>query len=95
MATIKHILIKDNDKSSASDCKYFLCDICEFNGYPNEKVVYHYEGLRSEYDEGFITVFTVYDYSIQRGKLHVHKYNEKLIDELVNLALGKESGVRT
>ncbi len=80
---------------SVSDRNYSFCEICEFNGYPNEKVVYRYEGLRSEYDEGFITVFTVYDYSIQRGKLHVHKYNEKLIDELVNLALGKESGVRT
>ena len=49
MATINHSLIKDKDKSSVSDRNYFLCDICEFNGYPNEKVVYRYKGLKSEH----------------------------------------------
>lgn len=89
MATINHSLIKDKDKSSVSDRNYFLCDICEFNGYPNEKVVYLYKGQRSEDEEGFITRFAVYDYPIQTGKLHVHKYNEKLIYGFVNVALGK------
>ena len=89
MATINHSLIKDKDKSSVSDRNYFLCDICEFNGYPNEKVVYQYKGLRSEDEEGFITRFSVYDYPIQAGILHVHKYNERLICELVNVALSR------
>ena len=60
---------KDKDKSSVSDRNYFLCDICEFNGYPNEKVVYQYKGQKSEDEEGFITRFSVYDYPIQDGKL--------------------------
>jgi hypothetical protein len=87
MATIYHSLIGDKDKASVSDRDYFLCDICEFHGYPNEKVVYRYEGLRSEDEEGFIIRFAVYDYHIQLGKIHVHKYNEKLIYGLVNIAL--------
>jgi hypothetical protein len=88
MAAINRSLIRDKDKSSVSDRSYVLCDICEFNGCPNEKVVYRYEGQRSEDEEGFITRFTVYDYSIRVGKLHVYKYNEKFIHGLVNVALG-------
>ena len=88
MATINHSLIKDKDKSSVSDRNYFLCDICEFNGYPNEKVVYQYKGQRSEDEEGFITRFSVYDYPIQAGKFHVHKWNDELINRLVNQSLG-------
>jgi hypothetical protein len=87
MATINHILIKDKDKSYVSDRNYFLCDICTFNGYPNEKIIYRYAGLRSEDEEGFIIIFAVYDYPIEAGKIHAHKYNEKLIHGLVNIAL--------
>ncbi|HEY6885451.1 MAG TPA: hypothetical protein VI278_15565 [Nitrososphaeraceae archaeon] len=89
MTTISHILIKDKDKPSVSDRSYILCDICEFHGYPNEKVVYRYEGLRSEDQEGFIIRFAVYDYPVQSGKIHVHRWNDELINRLVNQSLGK------
>ena len=92
MATINHILIKDKDKSSVSDRNYTLCDICAFNGYPNEKVVYRHEGLRSEDEEGVIIRFSVYDYpivagKIHAGKIHAHKSNDELINRLVNQSL--------
>lgn len=87
--TANDILMKDKDKPSVSIGTFSFCEICESNGYPNEKVVYHYQGMRSEDEEGFITRFTVYDYPIQAGKIHVHKYNDELINRLVNKSLGK------
>ena len=66
MATINHSLINDKDKSSVSDRNYFLCDICEFNGYPNEKVVYEYDGLRLEDEEGFIYKFTECEHPLKK-----------------------------
>jgi hypothetical protein len=33
---------------------YVFCDICAFSGYQNEKVVYQFEGLRPETEDGFI-----------------------------------------
>lgn len=76
-------------KDSVSCHNYSLCEVCEFNGYPNEKVIYHYEGLRSEYEEGFIHKLTEYEYPIQKRRVHVHKCNDELINRLVNKSLGK------
>jgi hypothetical protein len=79
---------QDIGKSPFGNHNYFVCDLCALNGYPNQKIIYRCEGLRSEDEEGFIIRFAVYDYPIQAGKIHVHKYNEKLICGLVNIALG-------
>lgn len=86
--SISQVLSDHDNKYFDDDKNYRYCEVCEFNGYPNEKVVYHYEGLRSEDEEGFITRFVVYDYPVQTKKIHEHKYNEKLINKLVKLALG-------
>jgi hypothetical protein len=66
--------------------RYSYCDVCAFNGYPNEKVVREYEGLRSEDEDGFIYKFTDCDYPIQTSNkvVHVHKWNQEIIDRLVN-----------
>jgi hypothetical protein len=80
-----------NDEGTSSSA----CDICEFNGFPNERVVYQCEGLRSEDEDGFIYKYNLYDYPAAEGKKikHVHKYNRRLIDELVDVVLGKQTGV--
>ena len=46
--------------SIAADHTY--CDLCALNGYPNQKVVFEYEGLRPEEQDGFIYKFSVYEY---------------------------------
>jgi hypothetical protein len=80
---------KGKDIFDHKDRGYSICDICKSNGYPNEKVVYQLEGFRSENEEGFIFKFTVYNYSADRRtkNKHEHKYNQKLIDQLLHHAL--------
>jgi hypothetical protein len=92
MTTTNSGISEDKIKSFDNDKNYVYCDVCEFNGYPNEKVVYYYEGLRSEEEEGFITKFTVYDYPTLFS--HVHKHNRKL-SKFVNLDIDEEIGVKS
>jgi hypothetical protein len=87
---IKNLFSDHTHKSF--DCKqgYRFCDVCDFNGFPNQKVIYQFEGLRPEDEDGFIYKFTEYDYCYptrEKKIKHVHKYNGKLIDQLVGLAL--------
>ena len=65
------------------------CEICRWNGYPYEKVIFELQGLRSEIEDGFIIKFTTYDYKSagEKRAKHIHKHNQKLINELVKFAL--------
>ena len=90
MATINHSLIKGKDKSSVSDRNYFLCDICEFNGYPNEKVSYQYKGQRSEDEEGFITSIQFMTILYRLESFMCINGMTSLINRLVNQSLGKD-----
>jgi hypothetical protein len=76
-------------KSSLSNLEYCPCDICEFNGYPNEKIVFVIHGFRPENEDGFAIKFTQYDYPIQKGNIHRHKFNEDIAKTLVNRSLGR------
>jgi hypothetical protein len=73
--------------------KYGFCDLCKLNGFPNQKVIYKFEGLRPEEQDGFIYKFTIYEHNPtgEKRTKHIHKYNQNLIDVLVRLAL-KEQG---
>jgi hypothetical protein len=68
------------------DCnqKYSFCDLCELNGFPNIKVIFEFRGLRSEYQDGFIYKFAVYEYPISEHhkKRHIHAFNRKNIRKL-------------
>jgi len=75
------------DKSSPFNLEYCLCDICEFNGYPNEKVVVIVHSFRSEDEDGFAIKFTAYEFPVRNRKIHSHKYDEQLIKNLVNQSL--------
>ena len=72
---------------SVHDSEYCFCDICAFNGIPHEKVVFVIHGFRPENEDGFVLKFTEYDFPIQKGKVHTHKYNEDLIKRLVKESL--------
>jgi hypothetical protein len=84
--TDKDTLADNNIKDLHDSPKYVYCDLCAMNGYANEKVSVEFEGFRSEYEDGFIYKFTVYDYYYP-AREHIHKCNLKLIDELVGLPL--------
>jgi hypothetical protein len=75
-------------KSSVYSGEYSFCDVCTFNGYPNERVVIVIHGFRSENEDGFVLKFTEYDFPIQKRRIHRHKFNEELIKTLVNQSLG-------
>jgi hypothetical protein len=75
----KHFNVKD----------YILCDQCNWNGFPNEKIVRVHHGLRPKDEDGFIYRYTEYDYD-PSGKskiIHVHKYDQQIIDEQVRSIL--------
>ena len=89
--------ISTEDADKHFDVKnYIFCDQCAWNGFPNEKIVRVFHGLRAEYEDGFIYRYTEYDYDpLGKGRIiHVHKYDQKIIDEQVRIAL-KCAGVLT
>src|SRR5215217_7269883 len=51
--------------------KYVLCDICAFDGYTNEKVVFIYTGFRSEDEDRFVYKYTVNEYE-NPDRIHIH-----------------------
>jgi hypothetical protein len=74
---------------------YIFCDQSVWNGFPNEKIVRFFHGLRPEDEDGFIYDYTEYDYDpLDKGKIeHVHKYDQKIIDEQVRIALENQKEV--
>jgi hypothetical protein len=92
-----NIFLEDKDehfdvKYNAQD--YIFCDQCSWNCFPNEKIVRVFHGLRPEDEDGFIYRFTEYDYDPSgKSKIeHVHKYDQKIIDEHVRIALENQKG---
>jgi hypothetical protein len=71
MAT-ERILEDHKDKGSDCNQSYSNCPVCASNGFVDEKVVFEFEGLRSENEDGFIFKFTLHDYP-KRQRIHHHK----------------------
>ena len=68
-----------------------ICDQCQWNWIPNQKIVVVYLGRRPVDEQGFIYKFKTYDYA-ENGdkKIHRHKYDPEVIDRLVNPALNRK-----
>jgi hypothetical protein len=67
-----------------------FCQVCGWYGYPHEKIIIEFEGIRPEDEDGFVDIFTEYDYDTetgQKGNLHIHKYNPESVQEAVDFAL--------
>ena len=67
-----------------------VCQVCGWYGYPQEKILIEFEGIRPEDEDGFVYKFTEYNYDYERGQKgnkHIHKYHLKLVHEAVELAL--------
>jgi hypothetical protein len=88
LAEDKHKLFDVNGQG------YIFCDQCGWNGFPNEKIVRIFHGLRSENQDGFIYRYTESDYGpLGKSKfIHIHKYNPKIIEEQVRIALENQKG---
>jgi hypothetical protein len=67
-----------------------VCQICGWYGYPQEKIIVEFQGIRPENEDGFVDIFTEYNHDTEtgeRGTRHIHKYIPKLVDEAVDFAL--------
>jgi hypothetical protein len=74
--------ILDEKTSPQTGSSYIaFCQICGWYGYPQEKILVEFEGIRPEDEDGFIDKFTEYDYDAEVG------YSPELVQELVDLAL--------
>jgi hypothetical protein len=63
----------DNIALVDNDIKGFVfCDICAFDGYPNEKVVFKCTGIRSEDEDGFAYKYTVNEF-VNPDRIHIHR----------------------
>ena len=57
---------------------YSFCDNCEWNGYPNEKIIRLFYGYRSEEEDAFIYEFTEYQYPLRNHKRkHLHVFEHR------------------
>jgi hypothetical protein len=53
------------------------------------------EGIRPENEDGYIDIFTEYNYNTEtgeKGSKHIHKYNPMLAQEAVDAALKIRDG---
>jgi hypothetical protein len=83
--------ILDEKTSPQTGSSYItFCQICGWYGYPQEKIVVEIEGIRPEDEDGFAYKFNEYNCDPERGQKgnkHIHKYDLKLLQEVVEIAL--------
>lgn len=88
--------ILDEKTSPQTGSSYItFCQVCGWYGYPYEKIVVEFEGIRSEEEDGFVDKFTEYNYDAetgQKGTRHIHKYDAKLVQEALNIVLRMRNG---
>jgi hypothetical protein len=72
-----------------------FCQVCGWYGYPFEKIIVEFEGIRPEDEDGFVDKFTEYDYDTETGQKktkHIHKYDPELVQEAVDATLKIRDG---
>jgi hypothetical protein len=88
--------ILDENTSPQTGSSYItFCQVCGWYGYPHEKIIIEFEGIRPEDEDGFVDIFTEYDYdteTAEKGNKHIHKYDPELIQEAVDAALKIRDG---
>jgi hypothetical protein len=88
--------ILDEKTSPQTGSSYItFCQVCGWYGYPYEKIVVEFEGIRSEEEDGFVDKFTEYDYDAETGEKetkHIHKYDARSVQEALNIALRMRNG---
>ncbi|HZA06618.1 MAG TPA: hypothetical protein VE619_02845 [Nitrososphaeraceae archaeon] len=91
--TIKSSVVNEKAGLKPGSSYITYCQVYEWYGYPFEKVIVVFEGSRTEEEEGFAYKFSEYDYDAsalgeKKRAEHKHKYNPKLVQEFVDLAIG-------
>ena len=92
---IKGSVVTKDSLLQPRSCYVTYCQVCEWYGYPFEKIIREFEGFRSEEEDGFVYKFTEYDYDTEtghKGSRHIHKYDPKLVQEEVDSALKLRNG---
>ena len=94
ISRVKNRVTEDTLPRRDSSCVTF-CQVCSWYGYQGEKIIIEFEGIRPGDDDGFAYKFTEYDYDPEtgnKGTKHIHKYNPKLVQESLDLALKMRNG---
>jgi hypothetical protein len=82
---IKSSIVTENTLPRSKSSFVTLCQVCGWYGYPQEKIIIEFEGIRSEGQGGFVDIFTEYDYDTETN--HIHKYDPIKVQEAVDFAL--------
>jgi hypothetical protein len=93
---IKSSVVTEDTLHRTGSSYVTFCQVCGWYGYPYEKIVVEFEGIRSEEEDGFVDKFTEYDYDAKTVEIkriiHRHKYDPKLVQEAVDFALRMRNG---
>jgi hypothetical protein len=87
---IKNSVITGKADPKCKSSYVTVCQVCGWYGYPQEKIIVEFEGIRPEDEDGFVDRFTEYKYDTEAGEnrtKHIHKYDPKLVHEAVEFAL--------
>jgi hypothetical protein len=90
--------IPDEKTSPQTGSSYVtFCQVCGWYGYPHEKIIVEFEGIRSEEEDGYVDIFTEFDYETagEKRTKHIHKYNPRLVQECLDFALKIRNGGRS
>jgi hypothetical protein len=86
--TLKNCALDEKTSPQTGSGYIIICQICGWYGYPQENIILEFEGIRGEDEDGYIDIFTEYNYDTrtgEKGSKHIHKYNPKLVQECLDL----------
>jgi hypothetical protein len=92
---IKGSVVTKESLLQQRSCYVTYCQVCGWYGYPFEKIILVFEGIRSQEEDGFVDKFTEYNYDAkaeEKRTKHIHKYDPKLVQDYVDLALKMRNG---
>jgi hypothetical protein len=98
IANIKSSIVTDDSPLLHESSYVIFCQVCRWYGYAQEKIIIEFEGIRSEDEDGFVDIFTEYEYDTEtgeKGTKHIHKYDPKLVQKAVDFAQGLQIGMGT
>lgn len=93
MTMTTNLMSEDKDKNfDVKDNTHYyhiFCDQCEWNRFLNKTIVRVFHGLKPEDEDGIIYDYSEYNYDLvcKSKVIHVHKYNQNMIDAQIRIVL--------
>ena len=91
LSSIKSSVISADKLPRIESSFVTFCQVRDWYGYPQEKIIREFEGFRSEEEDGIAYKFTEYDHvaakTEEKRSIHKHKYNHNLVQQVVDFTL--------